>query len=158
MDMGPAGRHLGAMEQGAGMGAYYLRLAWLGLRRNPVLAGLMILAIALGVAMSMSAFTVLAVMARDPIPHKSRQLFAVQLDNGGPRSRKAGDDEPPGGIAWRRSAAFGFEHDAVAGLALFQVLQGLVDLVHGEHLYLRADVMAGGELQHPGDVHRRAGG
>ena len=84
---------------------YYLRLALDSFRRNWRLTLLMVVAIALGVAMTMSAYTVLYVMSRDPIPEKSSQLFSVQIDNGGPRSRKAGDNELPTQLAYRDAIA-----------------------------------------------------
>jgi cell division protein FtsX len=59
---------------------YYFRLALVSIRRNWMLTLLMISAIALGVSMTMASYAVLHVMSRDPIPGKSNQLFAVQLD------------------------------------------------------------------------------
>jgi putative ABC transport system permease protein len=103
------------------MGQYYLRLALISFRRNPVLTGLMVLAIAFGVAMTMTAFTILFVMARDPIPQKSGQLFAVQIDNGGPRSRKAGDDEPATQLTYRDAMALLASHAASRQVAMHQV-------------------------------------
>ena len=100
---------------------YYFRLALISFRRNPALTALMVLAIALGVATTMTAYTVLAVMARDPIPYKSGQLFAVQLDNGGPRSRKPGDDEPPTQLSWRDASALLAAHAANRQVAMHQV-------------------------------------
>jgi putative ABC transport system permease protein len=84
---------------------YYFRLALGGFRREWRLTVLMVVAIALGVAMTMTAYTVLYVMSRDPIPEKSDQLFNVQIDNGGPRSRKPGDDEPPIQLSYRDAMA-----------------------------------------------------
>jgi putative ABC transport system permease protein len=84
---------------------YYLRLALISFRRNPMLTLLTVGAIALGVAMAMTAFTILYVMSRDPIPTKSERLFAVQLDNGGPASRKPGDHEPPTQLTYRDALA-----------------------------------------------------
>lgn len=66
------------------MFAYYLKLAVLALKRTPVLSTLMVLAIALGLATAMTAFTVLYRMSNNPIPHKSDVLYAVQLDNWSP--------------------------------------------------------------------------
>jgi putative ABC transport system permease protein len=74
---------------------YCVRFALVSFRRHWTLTLLVVVAIAVGVALTMKAYTVLSVMSRDPIPWKSNQLFAVQLDNGGPQSRKAGDNEPP---------------------------------------------------------------
>ncbi len=100
---------------------YYARLALLSFRRNIVLTILMVLAIGLGVAMTMTAFTVLYVMSRDPIPEKSSQLFAVQIDNGGPRSRKAGDLEPPTQLSWRDASALLADRTATRQAAMYQV-------------------------------------
>jgi hypothetical protein len=58
---------------------YYFRLALVSLRRHWTLTVLMVVAIAVGVALTMTAYTVLSVMSRDTIPWKSSQLFAVQL-------------------------------------------------------------------------------
>jgi putative ABC transport system permease protein len=60
--------------------AYYLRLGFLSLRRNPVLTALMVVTLAVGVAASMAALTVLYAMSGDPIPHKSDRLFVPLLD------------------------------------------------------------------------------
>ena len=62
---------------------YYLRLALLSLKRNIVLTALMIAAVGVGIGASMTTLTVFRAMSNDPIPGKSRQLFAVQIDNWG---------------------------------------------------------------------------
>jgi putative ABC transport system permease protein len=69
---------------------YYLGLALLSLKRNLVLTVLMIAAIGVGIGASMTTLTVFRAMAGDPIPGKSRQLFAVQIDNWGPRKNADG--------------------------------------------------------------------
>ena len=66
------------------MFSYYLRLALTSMRRTPVLSGLMVLALGLGIGAFMTTFTVYYLMSGDPIPHKSEVLFAVQLDNWDP--------------------------------------------------------------------------
>jgi putative ABC transport system permease protein len=66
------------------MFAYYLRLGANSLRRNPVLTALMVLTLAVGVAASMSTYTVLRAMSGDPIPHKSDRLLVLQIDNSPP--------------------------------------------------------------------------
>ena len=63
---------------------YYLRLASRSIRRNPVLSGLMVLALGLGIGAFMTTYTVYYLMSGDPIPHKSDVLYAVQLDNWDP--------------------------------------------------------------------------
>lgn len=73
---------------------YYLRLAGIYLRKNAMMSLLITVTIGIGVATCVSAYTILHVMSRDPIPGKSSQLFAVQVDNWGPDTRRAGDSEP----------------------------------------------------------------
>ena len=74
---------------------YYLRLAIRSLKRNIVLTVLMIAAVGVGIGASMTTLTVFRAMDNDPIPQKSRQLFAVQIDNWGPdnKSIATGDAE-----------------------------------------------------------------
>jgi putative ABC transport system permease protein len=59
---------------------YYLDLARRSLRRNFSLTILMIVAIGFGVGASMTMLTVMHVLAKDPIPQKSKVLHYVQLD------------------------------------------------------------------------------
>jgi putative ABC transport system permease protein len=77
------------------MFSYYFKLALRSLRRNVVLTLLMIAAIGVGIGASMTTLTVFRAMAGDPIPSKSDQLFAVQIDNWGPTNKRAvaGDSE-----------------------------------------------------------------
>jgi|HubBroStandDraft_1064217.scaffolds.fasta_scaffold00329_5 putative ABC transport system permease protein len=72
---------------------YYFTLALRSLKRNAVLTVLMIAAIGVGIGASMTTLTVFRAMAGDPIPNKSRQLFAVQIDNWGPKRGIVGGDE-----------------------------------------------------------------
>jgi putative ABC transport system permease protein len=62
------------------MFSYYFSLGVRSLRRNPVLTGLMVLTLAIGVAASMSTLTILHVMSGNPIPHKSARLLVPVLD------------------------------------------------------------------------------
>jgi putative ABC transport system permease protein len=66
---------------------YYFGLAIRSLKRNIVLTVLMIAAVGVGIGASMTTLTVFRAMDSDPIPQKSRQLFAVQIDNWGPNSK-----------------------------------------------------------------------
>jgi putative ABC transport system permease protein len=100
---------------------YYSSLALLSLRRNFVLSTLMVFSIGLGVALTMTAYTILYVLSRDPIPSKSRQLFAVQIDNGGPRSRKPGDIEPPAQMSWLDASALLRIHQGPRETAMYEV-------------------------------------
>jgi putative ABC transport system permease protein len=73
---------------------YYFGLAVRSLRRNIVLTVLMIAAVGVGIGASMTTLTVFRAMDNDPIPQKSRQLFAVQIDNWGPENKSiAGGDK-----------------------------------------------------------------
>lgn len=85
--------------------AYQLRIAAASLRRTPVLSALLVAGIALGVAVSTTFVTTFHVMASDPIPDKSRQLFYVQIDNWTPERPWDRDrpEEPPDQLSWRDS-------------------------------------------------------
>jgi len=72
---------------------YYLRISLHSIKRNPLLSSLMIIAIALGIGVSMTTITVYHLMSADPIPDKSQQLFAVQLDSWG-KERPFDQDRP----------------------------------------------------------------
>jgi len=58
---------------------YYLDLARRSFKRNVGLTILMVIAIAFGVGASMTTLTVMHVLAADPIPGKSHNLYYVQL-------------------------------------------------------------------------------
>jgi putative ABC transport system permease protein len=80
------------------MFSYYFTLAVRSLKRNIVLTVLMIAAVGVGIGASMTTLTVFRAMAKDPIPSKSHQLFAVQIDNWGPqpgRTNFFGDNLQP---------------------------------------------------------------
>ena len=64
------------------MFADHLQNALRALRNSPVLTLLMVLALGLGIAACMTTLTVYRVLATDPIPGKSGQLYEVQLDAG----------------------------------------------------------------------------
>ena len=84
--------------------SYYLKLTLKSLRRNPVMSTLMVLALGLGIGAFMTTYTVYYLMSGNPIPHKSEQLFAVQLDNWDPNSpptESPRDVQPQ--LTWRDS-------------------------------------------------------
>ncbi|GGW91260.1 ABC transporter permease [Alteromonas halophila] len=83
------------------MFAYYLRLATKSIRRNPYLSLLMMLAIALGIGACMTTITVNYIMSSNPIPHKSDDLYYVQLDSWDPYSPFREPNEPPDQLTWR---------------------------------------------------------
>ena len=76
------------------MFAYYIDLARRSLARNVGLTVLMILAIAFGVGASMTTLTVLHVLAQDPIPQKSHDLYNVRLDPHRLLGYTPGDEPP----------------------------------------------------------------
>lgn len=106
------------------MFSYYLKLGWLSIRRNPLLSSLMVAAIAVGIGASMTIITVNYVMSSNPIPHKSDQLFYVQLDNWDPNDQ--GDDgfEPPDQVTYLDAMAL-----MKAGKAFRQVASNRSGLV-----------------------------
>ncbi|MEM7359206.1 MAG: ABC transporter permease [Pseudomonadota bacterium] len=87
------------------MTGYYLRLAMISIRKHPAHTLLMIVAIALGVAVCMSMVTVNYLMAKNPIPEKSEQLFYVQLDNWNPDNAFRSPNDPPDQVTWQDARA-----------------------------------------------------
>ena len=65
------------------MFTYNLRLAFQSLRRTPVIAALMIGAIALGVGVCVTSLTVYRLMSGNPIAHRNEVLYSVTLDSWG---------------------------------------------------------------------------
>lgn len=83
--------------------SYYLQLAWLSLKKTPVLSSLMVLAIAIGIGSCMTSITIHYLMSADPIPHKSDKLFYVRLDSVGLNSKGLEDGWPPHALTWNDS-------------------------------------------------------
>ncbi len=73
------------------MFAYYLELGLRSLRRNPVLTGLMVIAIAFGVAASMITWSVFRVVSGNPMPQKADRLYKPLVDNWGPHYNNMGE-------------------------------------------------------------------
>ena len=103
------------------MFGYYLNLALRSLKRTPILTGLMVLAIGLGIGASMTMLTVLHVMTDDPLPGRSAQLYTPHLDPlpvGYKGMDIAGD--PAGNLTWPDAMALlgagkGVRQAAMAG-------------------------------------------
>ncbi|MEN7342195.1 MAG: ABC transporter permease [Pseudomonadota bacterium] len=87
------------------MFTYYSRLAIKSMRRNPFLTSLMIGAIALGIGVSMTTLTLYYVMSSNPLPFKSDQVYALQLDSWGPDDPYYDDGSPPPQMTYRDSQA-----------------------------------------------------
>ena len=79
--------------------AYYFDLALRSLRRNPVLTGLMVLAIALGIGASMTTLTVLHVLSGDPLPRRSAHIYYPQIDPRDMNGYQPGG-EPADQVTW----------------------------------------------------------
>ena len=84
---------------------YYLRLAVISIRKNPVLSALMVAAIGLGIGACMTVLTVNYLMSSDPIPQKSDVLYYVQLDNWDPNNAADGSNEPPDQLTYLDATA-----------------------------------------------------
>ncbi|XOV77604.1 MAG: ABC transporter permease [Aestuariibacter sp.] len=82
------------------MFGYYIKLAMLSIKRNPILSALMVTAIALGIGACMTTITVNYLMSNNPIKHKSDVLFHVQLDNWSPYEAAREPNEPPTQLTW----------------------------------------------------------
>lgn len=82
------------------MFGYYLNLALHSLKRSPVLTGLMVLAIGLGIGASMTMITVLHVMSGDPLPDRSARLFVPMLDPRPLPQNSAASGDTPDGFTW----------------------------------------------------------
>ena len=86
------------------MFSYYLKLAWLSAKRTWGMSLLMVLAIALGIGAAMTTITVNYLMSANPIPHKSDQLFYVQLDAWDPNNPYFDNGDPPDQLTYRDAA------------------------------------------------------
>ena len=75
---------------------YNVKLAVKSMLRNPIMTGLMIAAIAVGIGVSMTTLTVYYLMNGNPIPGKSDVLFAITMDSWNPL-RPFDDDRPERG-------------------------------------------------------------
>lgn len=83
------------------MFGYYIDLALGSLKRTPVLTGLMVLAIGLGIGASMTMLTVLHVMTEDPLPERSAHLYVPHLDPlPSTYQQPEGSPEPNDSLTW----------------------------------------------------------
>lgn len=89
------------------MFSYYCQLGWRSLCQTPVMSALMIAAIAVGVAVTMSTLTLQHVMSRNPLAERDDQLYYVQLDSFGVDETYAGgiSNEMPDLLTWQDARA-----------------------------------------------------
>lgn len=81
--------------------SYRLRLAWISLRRTPVVSLLLVGGITLGVGVAIAAVTVDYALSRDPLPGRSDSLFYVRLDAWDPLREAPHPGGIPTQITWR---------------------------------------------------------
>jgi putative ABC transport system permease protein len=62
------------------MTPYYLRLAWLSLKKTPILSSLMVLAIAVGIGSCLTIVTIYGALSNNPMSHKNDSIAAIQLN------------------------------------------------------------------------------
>lgn len=89
------------------MFTYHLRLAFKSLRRTPVVAGLMIGAIALGVGVCITMLTVFRLMSGNPIENRNDVLYSVTLDSWDPEQpwNQKRPELPPNELTYRDAEA-----------------------------------------------------
>lgn len=83
------------------MFSYYVKLAYLSCKRTWGMTLLMVCAIGLGIGASMTTITVNYLMSANPIPHKSEQLFFVQMDSWQPNNPYNDDGDAPEQLTYR---------------------------------------------------------
>jgi putative ABC transport system permease protein len=96
---------------------YYLRLALIGLRRNPALSALIVAAISIGIGVCMTAYTLFHATSGNPLSDKSARLYVPQLDSWGPGVRE--DDEPGLFLSYRDAVALTGARKAMRQTSLF---------------------------------------
>ncbi len=102
------------------MFGYYLTLALCSLRRSPALTALMIVAIGVGIGISMTTLAIFRTAAGNPIPGKSAELFAPQIDNCGDcRLPPMTADRIPVGLTYRDAMALMSLHAAAAQAVMY---------------------------------------
>jgi putative ABC transport system permease protein len=82
---------------------YNVKIATRSLKRNQVLSALILGGIALGIAVATLCSALRHSLAKDPIPHKSEQLFYVRMDSWDPQRAYPGDGDKqvPTQVTWR---------------------------------------------------------
>ncbi|MEH6517060.1 MAG: ABC transporter permease [Halioglobus sp.] len=83
------------------MFAYHFRLAWLSVKKTPVLSSLIVCAIGLGIGVCISILTVFALMTSDPAPEISAQVYTYKLQNQEILPGGSDGDEPSNMVGYR---------------------------------------------------------
>jgi len=101
---------------------YNIHNAFRSMRKNPMLTSLMIAATAVGIGVSMTMITLYYLLAQNPIPHKSEQLYHVQVDSWDPL-RTFSTDRPeivPNQLTYMDAMAFIASAPAQKQTAMFE--------------------------------------
>ncbi|HJN52248.1 MAG: ABC transporter permease [Pseudomonadales bacterium] len=87
---------------------YNIQNAFRSMKKNPMLTALMIAATAVGIGVSMTMITLYYLMAQNPIPHKSEQLYRIQVDSWNPMHPFDGNrpERAPNQVTYRDAMAF----------------------------------------------------
>jgi len=87
------------------MFGYYLSLALRSIRGTPILSGLMVAAIAVGVGAAMTTLTLNHLMSQNPLADKDSVLYAVQLDSWDPNEAYDSNNDLPLQLTYRDATA-----------------------------------------------------
>jgi len=109
---------------------YYIELALRSLKRSRGLTVLMVLAIGVGVAASMTTYSVFRAVSGDPIPWKSSKLFVPQIDMWGPSGRGP-NGEPPDSLDYADAMALMRDHRAKRQSAIYAVAPSVIPTTKG---------------------------
>jgi putative ABC transport system permease protein len=102
------------------MFSYYFNLGMRSLSRNVVITGLMILLIAVGVAGTITTYALLSAVSANPLPSRSSELFAPQIDNRG-ADRVTNDGEPDPELTLRDVVALRANGEATGQAAIYPI-------------------------------------
>ncbi|KZN58816.1 ABC transporter permease [Pseudoalteromonas luteoviolacea] len=119
------------------MVSYYIKLAWLSLRKTPLLSFLMIGTIAIGITAAMITVTVGYMMAQNPLPHKSERVAMVHLNSWDPTQpygyRRNGKNDIPSTLTYQDAMAL-LQADKADKHALFTQFS---DMIRAEAMDVR---------------------
>jgi putative ABC transport system permease protein len=108
------------------MFGYYFVLALRSMRQNVALTALIIVAVGVGIGASMTTLSIFRAMSGDPIPQKSRQLFAPQIDNYGPaKAASLPADHLPRRLSYTDAMALMRAHAAERQAAMYSTSMAL---------------------------------
>jgi putative ABC transport system permease protein len=102
------------------MFSYYVDLGVRALSRNPLVTGLIVILIAVGVASSITTFATLRAVSADPLPSRSAHLFSPQIDNRGPH-RVTNNGDPDTELTYRDETALRVHHGGARQTAIYPI-------------------------------------